>query len=50
MTNLLEGAANDAPSSTEPHEAAAMFRVDADGVVREWNDAMEKLSGFPRKK
>ncbi len=48
MTDILRSAANDTSRSTEPGEATATFRVDVDGIVREWNDAMETLTGYPR--
>jgi len=48
MTDVLKGTANRASRPTKPNEAAAAFRVDIDGVVLEWNAAMERLTGRVR--
>ena len=48
MKDVLKDAANDKSRPTRPNEATATFRVDVDGVLRAWNGAMEKLTGYPR--
>lgn len=48
MKEILKSAANDLSTSSKSTEVDAVFRIDADGIVREWNDAMEQLTGHPR--
>ena len=48
LKDVLKSAADGLSASRKSTEADAVFRIDVDGIVREWNDAMEQLTGHLR--
>ena len=48
MKDILKSAADGLSASRKSTEVDAVFRIDVDGIVREWNGAMEQLTGHLR--